>query len=140
MTFVKNPLICVFVLLAIFANAQTNKIISINLPTNLDYGGDFVGSRQDNTPRHIKLIAQWQKTGQAGQVERFQATIYDYPYIRSEWVFTPSNPQFPNDSGVYNPVHPIRGKMKLLSQKAAYNNQGEPINHLIEYQWVTNSP
>jgi hypothetical protein len=128
-----------FIMVSISATAQTNKIIQVNLPTNLIYGGDFGGGINDNSPKSITLIVQWQiNHPEDNRIERFNAKIENYPFVRPQWHFTQINPN-PNEPGYWNPIQPIKGTVKVLEEKNIFDNLGKPDRHAMRYLWITNS-
>jgi hypothetical protein len=123
--------------------AQTNKIVSINLPTTLDYQLNFSGSKDDATPHFIPLRFMWQSVGKSGREERYSATIENFPFIRIRWkVVDLGNDHVDQFSAhiVFVPLFPIQGRVRILKVYDNYDQFGNPIAHGINYLWITNSP
>ena len=121
--------------LAVSANAQTNKVVSINFPTTMQYDGIPGGSRYETKPSPIKLTVRWSAVGRSGRAETYFATIENYPYLRAEWRMDTVHTRFA-DVAQWHPVKPIHGNIRLISADGLFNAAGEPTMHTLKYVWV----
>jgi hypothetical protein len=130
----RSVLILAALLLAISSRAlDTNKIISISLPVNLEYSGVGGGSRYETNAEPMNLSARWTAAGKSGRSVMFLANIAKYPYRRMDWTYT----QLPSHAEVqWHPLQPITGRVRLVSSSASYTPDGEPLMETLHYEWM----
>lgn len=131
-----------FLITATSRGVDTNTIVSINLPTTLDYDVHFSGSKDDSTPHFVSLVTIWQSIGKSGRKENYTATIENFPFIRTRWKVQDYGNDHMNQFGAhiaFVPLYPIQGRVRILAVYDNYDQLGNPDSHGIKYLWVTNS-
>ena len=134
----KPILLCILSFLAVSVRGvETNKIVSINLPTTLEYNIQFVGSKDDSTAHFIPMSARWKSPGKSGHDEIYVAMFENFPFIRTRWSI-PGN-YGPLGGLVFVPLYPIQGRARIVSADDHYDQYGNPTSHMVHYLWITNA-
>lgn len=131
-----------FLITATSRGVDTNTIVSINLPTTMDYDVHFSGSKDDNTPHFISLPFMWHGIGKSGREEKYNASIENFPFIRTRWKVQDLGNDHVNLFSahiVFVPLFPIQGRVRVLSANDLYDQLGNPYSHYTKYRWITNA-
>jgi hypothetical protein len=103
---------------------------------------NYYGSKDDATPHFTPLSFRWSNVGKSGRAETYDATIENFPFIRTRWQVQELGAEHVDQFGnhiVFTPLFPIQGRVRVLSATDQYDPLGNPISHFTRYTWVTNS-